>query len=315
MKKIMTAAFALFVFAVTAAPLYAAGSAAKCNTKYPVILVHGAFFKDANMLGVNYWWGIPDALEDEGAVVFRTQQDSYNGTVECSAQVAAELGRLFALHPDWKKVNLIGHSQGPLECRYLISNLSIPGKGPARSFVASLTSISGVHRGSQIADLIYSLYIGAPALGKEFGDIITGAVDAFMSFFMYNEEDQNTIKLIYCLTTNYMTTVFNPMTPDVPGVYYQSYAGKIKNVSLSPDKLIFAPLWTAMKQMGAGDNDGMVSVESAKWGKFRGTLTGSSACAGVSHVNEVGHLFGVTPGFDAPAFYVTVVKELKSMGY
>jgi len=29
----------------------------------------------------------------------------------------------------------------------------------------------------------------------------------------------------------------------------------------------------------------------------------------------VGHLFGLTPGFDAPAYYVNIAADLKSKGY
>lgn len=33
----------------------------ECKTKYPIVL-HGAFFRDKNMLGINYWWGIDNTL-------------------------------------------------------------------------------------------------------------------------------------------------------------------------------------------------------------------------------------------------------------
>ena len=315
MKRIIALIISSIAMTAAVLPLYAGGSGPKCNTRYPIILVHGAFFKDQNMLGIKYWWGIPGALEDEGASVYVTQQDTYNGIIERSQQVAREIAELLAIHPAWTKVNLIGHSQGPLDCRYMISNLSIPGKGPARNYVASLTSVSGVHRGSQIADLIWSIYSSGPVSSSGLGNGIAAVVNAFMGLFFFNEQDQNSLKLLYCLTTKYMTTVFNPMTPDAAGVYYQSYAGKIKWIDLSPDKIFFAPLWTIMKQRGAGDNDGLVSVESAKWGNFKGVLTGSWWCGGVSHVNEVGHFLGITPGFNAPGFYVDVVSGLKNMGY
>lgn len=312
---ILLAAFIMSAGIIPAQAAGTAGTAGRCQTKHPVILVHGAFFKDQNMLGINYWWGIPGALKDEGATVYVTQQDTFNGITDRGQQVARELGDLFALHPDWKKVNIIGHSQGPLDSRYLISNLSIPGKGAARNFVASMTSVSGVHRGSEIANLIWSMYKGIPILGPALGDMIAAAVNAFAGVFYYNEQDQNCMKLLYTLTSNYMTTIFNPMTPDVAGVYYQSYAGKIKTIGPSADNLIAGPLWAIMKVMGAGDNDGLVSVSSAKWGNFRGILTGAWWCDGVNHFNEIGHFFGATAGFDAPGFYCDVVSDLKSRGY
>jgi triacylglycerol lipase len=314
MKKIIGLIICSIIAAGSLTPSFAAGSAPPCKTKYPIILVHGAFFKDQNMMGINYWWGIPSALEDEGATVYVTQQDTLNSTIERAKQVANELSQLFALHPTWKKVNLIGHSQGPLDCRYLISNLSIPGKGPAKNYVASLTSISGVHRGSEVANLLWSLYTGIPILGPELGPVIADMVNAFGSIFYYNEEDQNSMALLQALTTDYMVKTFNPNVPDVSGIYYQSWAGKINYISgLNAQDVFVGPLWAMMNLLGAGDNDMIVSVNSAKWGKFRGTLTGTGS--GVSHVNEINHLFGLTPGWDAPEFYVKVVSELKSLGY
>jgi len=37
--------------------------------------------------------------------------------------------------------------------------------------------------------------------------------------------------------------------------------------------------------------------------------------AGCDHLNIVDQPLGVTPGFDAPDFYVNIVSELKSKGY
>ena len=267
MKKLIALMIGITVIAGSVKPLLAAGDSSPCKTKYPIIFVHGAFFKDQNMLGINYWWGIPSALEDEGATVYVAQQDTFNGTIERSKEVAKEIGQLFALNPTWKKVNIIAHSQGPLDSRYLISNLSIPGKGLAKNYVASLTSISGVHRGSEIADLLWKLYTGIPVLGPALGDAIGNAINAFAEVFYYNEEDQNCMLLLYSLTSDYMKNIFNPMTPDVSGVYYQSWGGKIKGVAPELENILVTPLWTIMNLMGAGDNDALVSTHQREVGQ------------------------------------------------
>ena len=36
---------------------------------------------------------------------------------------------------------------------------------------------------------------------------------------------------------------------------------------------------------------------------------------GCDHLNMVGHLFGATPGFDAPEFFVDIVRALKDTLY
>ncbi|MCA9717803.1 MAG: hypothetical protein KC468_24235, partial [Myxococcales bacterium] len=53
-----------------------------------------------------------------------------------------------------------------------------------------------------------------------------------------------------------------------------------------------------------GDNDGLVTVESAKWGDYRGEMI-------ADHIDEVGHLLGVTdPDFDHKQFYLDRAREL-----
>lgn len=61
---------------------------------------------------------------------------------------------------------------------------------------------------------------------------------------------------------------FNPKTPDIPGVKYYSVAGDIQPA-------IYNPLYFPFKNVERveGPNDGLVSVESAKWGEFLGTRT------------------------------------------
>jgi triacylglycerol lipase len=295
--------------------LFGSSSSTSCQTKYPIVLVHGLSFKDKNLLGINYWWGIPGELKKNGATVYVSNQDTFNGIAEAAQTLASELGVQFALHPTWKKVNLIAHSMGPLESRYMISNLSIPGKGAAKNYVASMSSISGTHRGSEIADVIWALYKGIPVIGEIGAAIISAGVNAFADIFYYAEGNQDCMKALYNLTTDYVKTVFNPSTPDASGVMYQSWGGKMNYIGTTPEQLMMGPTWLLMKAMGAGDNDGMVSIASSKWGTWRGAMTTSILYHGVSHLNEVGHLMGMTGGFDAPGFYVKVVKELKTKGY
>ena len=282
--------------------------AGKCSTKYPVILVHGALFSSNNYLGINYWWRIPKSLTNEGTEVYQTHQRPVGSSENMAKDISKELGELFALHPEWTKVNIIAHSQGPLAARYFISNLSIPGKGPAKNYVASLTSISGTHRGSKIADLLLGLDNALPSLGI----VIEDLVNWYGKLFYYNTQDANSHDALVGLTSDYMLNIFNPNTPDADGVYYQSWGGKI--TSFNPlDSMSYT--WQIIKLMGGGDNDGMVTLDCAKWGKWRGAMTSAWWSYGVSHLEEVDQLFGVTPGFDAPAFYVNAVAELKNMGF
>ena len=75
------------------------------------------------------------------------------------------------------------------------------------------------------------------------------------------------------LTTTYLTKIFNPRTPDDPRVRYFSVAGRTGPVN------IWHPLWLPKVILdganGRGGNDGLVSLESARWGEFLGTLEGA----------------------------------------
>ena len=102
------------------------------------------------------------------------------------------------------------------------------------------------------------------------------------------------------LTSTYLNNVFNPSTPNSPHVKYFSVAGRTESMSLwhplwlpkmvldgfeekSKEKLkkeweekgygqsYGEPAWERGDQWG---NDGLVTVQSAKWGEFLGTLEG-----------------------------------------
>jgi triacylglycerol lipase len=306
MKKIFAITIGLLLMS---SAVFASGSSSVVPTKYPVVLVHGIAMSDLNILGVDYFYGIKGALEDEGYTVFTTNQDCFNSTESRAKEVFNELLYIKATHPSYTKFNIIAHSQGALDARYMVSNLSAVVNGKVvkgSDLVASLTSISGVHRGSPVADLVLGILPSGVSR-----DIAAGIVNLFYQAFFKNETADAKAAVIG-LSTNYMVKTFNPNVPNVSGIYYQSYAGRIKTVT--PTFIISTPLNLYINSID-GPNDCMVSVNSAKWGNFRGELTGAWWCGGLDHFMEIGHLFGVTPGFSAPDFYVSVAGDLQKRGY
>lgn len=92
------------------------------------------------------------------------------------------------------------------------------------------------------------------------------------------------------LTSTYLNTIFNPATLDHPRVKYFSVAGRIANMSvwhpLWLPKMVLDgfeerererlraegnPLWQRDEEWG---HDGLVTVQSARWGEFLGVLEG-----------------------------------------
>ena len=62
-----------------------------------------------------------------------------------------------------------------------------------------------------------------------------------------------------------------------------------------------------------GENDGLVEVNSAKWGNFLGLLT--SKKRGISHGDTIDLTRTDIEDFDVCEFYVNLVSKLKDMGF
>lgn len=329
MKKLLVVLTLVLIASIglTGISLAAGDNPLKCDTRYPIILAHGMADSPTILGTVDYWWGIPEALRDEGAGVYCTSVSSIGSTSSKALDFSRQVTDFIAASGA-EKVNIIAHGHGALYARYAISNEGLAPK------VASFTSIAGPNQGSSIASLIVSLdnnismimsALGDSAIMNALGDLlgvdIAGALDflgdpvKYVTDFLYplifGGTDVNGLDNALDLCPDYMINTFNPNTPDMAGVYYQSWAAKAKTGCPS---IILNPTWLFMLTK-EGANDGLVSVESAKWGNFRGVEDAAWWSPGCDHLNIIGHLFGVTPGFNAPQFYVGIVEDLKARGY
>jgi len=304
MKKRLMAAPALAMFLISAcivgAPTaHSAGADGECATKYPIVLVHGAGFRDMN-LGLNYWGRIPEYLEERGAKIHYGNTDGWSSIEQGAADLKAAVEAVLA-GTGSEKVNIIAHSKGGLEARYMISSLHMAGR------VASLTTISTPHHGSKTLDYILEwpdfLLRGASVIGDVVSRI---AGDRNPDFYAG----------IQSLGKGYMQE-FNEENPDMPGVYYQSFAGQL--YAPASDLILSWPAYI-IKDTEGGTNDGMVTVESAIWTNFRGVLRGAGY-RGISHLDEVDFrredieiepLLGATT---IRGFYAAVVTDLGQLGY
>lgn len=276
---------------------FASGSAPKCDTKFPVVLAHGMGAQAKILNIVDYWWGIEGALEDEGADVYITSVNGMDSTANKAQAFRTQFLQILAISGK-QKANIIGHSHGTVYTRYAVSNLGLGSK------VASHTSLSGPHRGSSVADTIFNI---VPNQGW---NLVGDTLDIVYTF-IFGDTNPNSLENGLEMTRPYMQNVFNPNTLNVSGVYYQSYTSTIRYMSNS--LILGVPWLIALHYEGA--NDGLVSVTSAKWGNFRGVIEGAWWSGGVDHLNIVNQFFGVTPGFDAPQFYIDLVSDLKSRGF
>ncbi|MFQ8760824.1 MAG: esterase/lipase family protein [Intestinimonas sp.] len=93
-----------------------------CATRYPILLVHGIFFRDWQL--INYWGRIPKELTRNGAVLYYGEQQSSAAVAESAAELRDQIQKIIA-ETGCGKVNIIAHSKGGLDSRYAISHLGM----------------------------------------------------------------------------------------------------------------------------------------------------------------------------------------------
>ena len=262
-----------------------------CATKYPLLMVHGIGFRDLKYL--NYWGRIPREIIRNGARVYYGHQEAMGNIEDNARDIQSKIFEIIE-ETHCEKVNIIGHSKGGLDARYMISEYNM---GP---YVSSLTTIATPHQGSELLDVLAKL-----------PDKLFRKIASLIDLHFRNLGDRNPD----CYTSSRQmlpsyVQEFNRHVRDVEGVYYQSYALVMKNVF--SDTLLWFP-YAIIKHI-KGPNDGLVCVESAKWGEFRGILTNTYR-RGISHADIIDLKREDIRGFDIKEQYVKIISELKEMNF
>ncbi|WP_246019733.1 lipase family alpha/beta hydrolase [Bacilliculturomica massiliensis] len=263
-----------------------------CGTKYPILLVHGIFFRDWQLL--NYWGRIPGELMRNGASVFYGEQQSAAPVSRSGEELAARIREILEAE-GCEKVNIIAHSKGGLDSRYAISRL---GMG---QHVASLTTINTPHRGCVFAERLLKLFPEG---------LVRFIADKYNAVFRkLGDREPDFLGGVLDLTAGRCAR-FNEEVRDDDRVYYQSVTSKMKGMFSFGFPLIFT---YPIVKFVEGENDGLVTPDSAKWGNFLGLVTGSGY-RGVSHGDMVDLMRENIAGFDVKEFYVNIVSGLKERG-
>lgn len=264
-----------------------------CATKYPILLVHGVFFRDSRLL--NYWGRIPAELIKNGAEVYYGEQQSALSVPQSSEELAKKIEDI-VMHTGCGKVNIIAHSKGGLDSRYAISKLGCD------KYVASLTTINTPHRGCIFAEYLLG---AAPERVKRFIEKTYNKM-----FYALGDNSPDFMAAVKCLTNSYCEQ-FNKDVPDSPDVMYQSYGSKAINHRGARFPLNVS--YPVVKKYD-GDNDGLVALTSAPWGeKF--TPIYPPAKRGITHTDMIDLNRENIKGFDVREFYVQMVSDLRERGY
>lgn len=253
----------------------------KLGAPYPIVLMHGmSGFGKLNLgpVGITYFDGVVDDLTKKGESVFVTVVPPYETSEARALALSKQIDDILK-RTGKAKVNLVGHSQGGMDARVITSPQGL-GYGDR---VASVTTIATPHRGSKVADAVLGLLKYLPA---DVVDSITGDFLKLVEKTAFElQSDAHLRQQVVELSEKYMSEVFNPKYKDAPGVLYMSYAGrtnmrtgigvcddgKYANKPLDVDvaQVALAPLAAFLEEGKLRVNDGLVPVDSAKWGVFQ----------------------------------------------
>ena len=264
-----------------------------CKTKYPLLLVHGVFFRDYK--AVNYWGRIPKELERNGATVFYGNHQSALSVADSGSELAQRIKQIVS-ETGCEKVNIIAHSKGGLDCRYAVSHCG------ADAYTASLTTINTPHRGCRFADyLLEKIPEGVKnSIAKSYNAALRKAGDDNPDFLAAVTD-----------LTDKNCSMLNQTTADMPEIYYQSVGSKLNKATNGKFPLNFT--YHIAKHFN-GANDGLVSEDSFRWGENYTFLTVPGK-RGISHGDMVDLNRENIPGFDVREFYVQLVADLKNKGF
>jgi triacylglycerol lipase len=248
--------------------------------KNPIVLVHGLGAK-SRMGPLPYFRTLPQWLRRHGNHVFIADLTAWHSVEWRARELKAQIEAQFPTG----QVNLVGHSMGGLDARWLTSRMDFSHR------ISSVTTIGTPHRGTMLGDLV---------LGKIPSKHLKLLEKVAQSFGM-SHEGLRQLSKENCLRE------ITDRAPDMPGVRYFSATTAIKRPLFRHALPLF---WIPSKiiQEAEGDNDGFVSVESATWGEHICTPAGD-------HYAQIDH--GVPyylDTFRAEEFYEEIFAHLAKAG-
>ncbi|MGM0545274.1 MAG: esterase/lipase family protein [Bacteroidota bacterium] len=258
---------------------------------HPILLCHG-YGAIASLVKPSPLYDVALLLRSHNVLTFAPNIVPY-AKIETRAEGWVKLIEELTENIPGQKVNIIAHSMGGLDIRFALSNLGIANR------VASFTTISTPHRGTSLAELTLKT---PDAIRDKLGDFLDWMGDRI---YPYTKSDS--VGSAAQLTREYVTEVFNPQTPNVNGIPYYSYTSAVGKGTSQPIRVIARYQNKHIFDL-EGPNDGMVSVESAKWGEHIET-------SNLSHLEQMN--LRVKNGRENlyNAFWISVAKMLEAKGH
>lgn len=280
------------------------------QTQYPIVLAHGMLGFD-NILGINYWYGIPSNLRSGGASVYVTSVSQLDTSEKRGEQLLKQVQNIVAISGK-RKVNLIGHSHGGPTIRYVAA--------VRPDLIASVTSVGAPHKGSKTADFIRNVPPGSA--GETVIAGITNGLGGLINFLSGSTTTtpQNALGALESLNSQgaaqfnarypqgLPTTACGNGAAQVNGVRYYSWSGTspLTNFLDVSDVLLGA----SAIPFGFEANDGLVGRCSS----HLGTVIRDNYR--MNHLDEVNQVFGLTSLFETNpvSVYRQHANRLKNAG-
>jgi|TARA_R110001583_G_scaffold190838_1_gene355412 triacylglycerol lipase len=309
MKKTLLIAMLAFGISGLASAMSNNPDTGYTETKYPIVLVHGLFGFD-EILGIDYWYKIPEILMEGGAQVFITQVASANTPEIRGEQLIPQIEEILAI-TGAEKVNIFGHSHGAPTARYVAS--------VRPELVASVTSIGGVNKGTPFAAIVND----NSGSEDEFSPIIElgDAFVAGLDFISTGGFEQN-FRAAFNSISEAETEKFNESHPDgVPttecgegdyisnGIHYFSWSGA-KAITNLLDPLELVVITASLSFPKDEPNDGAIGVCSSHLGMvIRDDFN-------MNHLDEINQTLGIhgLGDTDPLTVYRTHANRLKQAG-
>lgn len=266
-------------------------------------LVHGILgFDDRDGLAgglVRYWGGLDNYLRSQGAKVVTPGSSAANSLPVRAGQIKSALNTWMPAN-GCSKVHLIGHSQGGLVIRYMVSNLNFAGK------TASVTSVNSLHRGAPMADIVLGVI---PSWLQPFAN----SALSLMARLLYRDgRPQDVIAMGQSLTTTYVNS-FNGFTPNVSGMKYFSYGSKMAwaDIIQHPIMALTHPItWAGGIFYGLGGrNDGVVPLSSQRWGVWKGEPRAYWYATGIDHLQATNFQWTGQSFFNVFSWYRSIARN------
>ena len=262
--------------------------------RYPIILAHGIARK--NFKWMKAFGHIEQMLRSNGYTVYTAPTDGFGSIEHNASQLKCYICEIMA-DEGVDKVNIIAHSKGGLDSRYMIDRLDMS------SHVASITFLCTPHKGSKLATCLY----GMPR-------IIKYPLAAYLHVLYRIFGDQKPEVLKVCEQLRFApegaleTLRLKAGDACYDGIFMQSYSTTMKK-STDDFVMCIPHMFSRYFEKGA-PTDGMVSVESSQYANYRGNCLEDS----VSHSEIVDFMVNKKKKEKIYAFYLSVCEELAARG-